>query len=96
MLITLCENVYAARWGTSEFNLSGSLKSWSVIDKLHTISCPTLVINGIDDEAQDECVYPFFEKIPKVKWVRFDMSSHMPFWEERGRYFEVVTGFLNN
>lgn len=85
-----------ARWGTSEWNLSGSLHSWTVEDRLHTITCPTLVINGLDDEAQDECVYPFFERIPKVKWVRFDKSSHLPFWEEEERYMEVVGGFLKD
>ncbi|KAI0318464.1 proline-specific peptidase [Amylostereum chailletii] len=86
--------VYSTMLGTSEFNINGTLKTWTVLDKIHTIACPTLVINGADDEAQDECVGPFFEKINTAKWVQFAKSSHMPFFEERERYFQVVADFL--
>jgi pimeloyl-ACP methyl ester carboxylesterase len=82
------------RLGVSEFNISGTLKTWTVVDRLHTITRPTLVINGVDDEAQDECVSPLFEKIPKAKWIQFAKSSHMPFYEEPERYFQIVGEFL--
>ncbi|EMD34962.1 hypothetical protein CERSUDRAFT_85714 [Gelatoporia subvermispora B] len=71
------------------------LKEWSAIDRLHLVRQPTLVINGRDDISQDFVVAPFFEKIPKVKWVRFEQSSHMPFWEERERYMQLVNDFVN-
>lgn len=74
--------------------MTGKLKTWSVLDDLHTITQPTLVINGGDDEAQDVCVSPLFERIPKAKWVRFANSSHMPFFEEKERYLQIVSTFL--
>ena len=74
--------------------ITGSLRTWSVLDTLHQISQPTLLISGRFDEAQDVCVSPFFERIPKVRWVQFGESSHMPFVEEKERYFSVVAGFL--
>ena len=80
----------------SEFMINGTLKDWSVVDRLHTITCPTLIINGVDDEAQDECVAPFFQEIPKAKWVQLAKSSHMPFYEEPGRYFEVISKLLSS
>ncbi|TFY81646.1 hypothetical protein EWM64_g2370 [Hericium alpestre] len=86
--------VYTTMVGPSEFNITGTLKTWSVIDKLHTIKYPTLVMNGVYDEAQDVCVRPFFEHIRKVKWVQFAESSHMPFFEEKERYLGVVEDFL--
>ncbi|KAL5530947.1 hypothetical protein ACEPAG_3823 [Sanghuangporus baumii] len=86
--------VYRAMFGNSELNITGSLRNWTVIDKLGSITVETLIMNGVDDEAQDECMQPFFDKIPKVKWVRFEKSSHMPFYEERERYFEVLGSFL--
>ena len=76
--------------------INGTLKDWSVVDRLHAITCPTLIINGVDDEAQDECVAPFFEGIPKAKWVQLAKSSHMPFYEEPERYFEVISKFLSS
>jgi pimeloyl-ACP methyl ester carboxylesterase len=56
---------------------------------------PTLIINGRYDPAQDFVVAPMFWKIPQSKWVRFEDSSHMPFWEERERYMQLVQEFLD-
>lgn len=81
------------RLGTSEFNTTGTLKTWSVIDRLHTITCPTLVVNGTEEGAQDFVIAPFLEKIPKVKWVKF-AKSHCPFWEDKEYYFDTVGNFL--
>ncbi|THH21390.1 hypothetical protein EW146_g148 [Bondarzewia mesenterica] len=90
------ETVYHAMWGPSEFYVTGSLKKWSIIDQIHTISYPTLLINGAEDEAQDESVTPFVRKLPKVKWVQFAGSSHTPFYEEKERYITVVDQFLTS
>jgi pimeloyl-ACP methyl ester carboxylesterase len=54
-----------------------------------------LLINGSYDEAQDVCVAPYFEKIPRVKWITFSESSHMPHYEERDKYMKVVGDFLS-
>jgi len=48
----------------------------------------------VDDEAQDVCVQPFFAKIPKVRWVTFAKSSHLAYFEEPDRYFDIVGKFL--
>ncbi|KAI0319039.1 proline iminopeptidase [Amylostereum chailletii] len=70
------------------------LNQWSIIDRLHAVRVPTFVVNGRADIAQDFVVAPFFEKIPKAKWVTFEQSSHMPFWEERPRFMQLVREFL--
>lgn len=84
------------RLGPSEFTIVGTLKHWSCLDKIHTINCPTLLTNGVDDDAQDVCVGPFFRKIPKVRWVTFAESSHMAYFEEPDRYFDIVGKFLTD
>ncbi|KZT08017.1 proline-specific peptidase [Laetiporus sulphureus 93-53] len=86
--------VYSIMNGPSEFYITGTIKNWSIIDKLHTIKQPTLVINGAFDEAQDLCVAPLFQHIPKVKWVQFANSSHLASFEERERYMQVLSDFL--
>jgi L-proline amide hydrolase len=63
---------------------------------VHLIRVPTLLINGeYDFEADDVCA-PFFRSIEKIKWVKFAQSSHMPHWEERERYMQVVETFLRD
>jgi pimeloyl-ACP methyl ester carboxylesterase len=76
-------------------SFSGELKDWSIVDRLHQVTMPALVINGRYDPASDAVVGPLFWYIPRAKWVRFEESSHMPFWEERERYMELVGEFLD-
>ncbi|KAJ6590513.1 proline-specific peptidase, partial [Mycena vulgaris] len=86
--------VYSTMIGPSEFNITGTLRDWTIVDDLHKISVPTLLISGKYNQAQDIAMVPFFEKIPVVKWVQFAHSSHTPIFEEKERYLEVVAGFL--
>ncbi|TBU50824.1 proline iminopeptidase [Dichomitus squalens] len=75
---------------------AGILDDWTIIERLHLVRVPTFVINGRKDIAQDFVVAPFFHRIPQVKWVTFEQSSHTPFWEEREHYNKVVGEFLKS
>ena len=74
--------------------MGGELSNWTIIDRLHLVRVPTLVINGRADIAQDFVCEPFFRKIQKVKWVTFELSSHFPVWEERERFMKLTSEFL--
>ena len=76
------------------FDIIGSLKTWSVIDDLDKINVPTLLLNGRYDEVPDVAVEPYFQHIPKVKWVQFAHSAHVPQLEETERFMGVVGNFL--
>lgn len=65
-----------------------------MIDDIHLINVPTLLLNGHFDEAQDSVQIDFFRNIQKVKWFTFAESSYMPMWEEREKYMRVVGDFL--
>ncbi len=86
--------VYHAMNGPTEFHVIGPLKDWSVIDRLHAIEVPVLLISGRHDEAAPEVVQPFADHIREVEWVIFEHSSHMPHVEERAACMEVVADFL--
>ncbi|KAK5151723.1 proline iminopeptidase [Cryomyces antarcticus] len=86
--------VYHTMNGPSEFFVIGSLKSWDITDRLKNIQAPTLLINGYYDEATNLVSEPYFREIPHIKWFTFAESSHMPHWEERDRFMELVSGFL--
>ncbi|KAF9267098.1 proline-specific peptidase [Marasmius fiardii PR-910] len=86
--------VYLTMNGPNEFYITGSLKTWSVIDEIARINVPTLLTNGRSDGAQDSTMLPYFERISKVKWVTLEKSSHMPHLEEEKRFIEVVHRFL--
>ncbi|MEV3907984.1 proline iminopeptidase-family hydrolase [Streptomyces canus] len=88
--------VYHTMNGPNEFHVVGTLKDWSVIDRLHLIEVPTLLVSGRFDEATPETVRPFADHIPDVRWHMFEHSSHMPHVEEEQLYLRVVGEFLDS
>ncbi|KAI0020187.1 Alpha/Beta hydrolase protein [Xylariomycetidae sp. FL0641] len=86
---------YNTMQGPSEIVVTGNLKNWDAVEEAKNIDAEeTLLINGRYDEASELCVAPWFRSIPRVKWVVFEKSAHMPFWEERERWVQVVGAFL--
>lgn len=88
--------VYHTMNGPNEFHVVGTLKDWSVIDRLHLIEVPTLLVSGRFDEATPETVRPFADHIPDVRWHMFEHSSHMPHVEEEDLYLRIVGEFLDS
>lgn len=86
--------VYHTMNGPTEFQVIGSLRDWQVIDQLHLVSAPTLVLSGKYDEATPLAVTPFAERIPGARWVVLEQSSHMPHIEERPLCMRIVGEFL--
>ena len=87
--------VYYTMNGPSEFHVIGTLKTWSVVDAVHRIQVPTLLISGRYDEAAPSVVQPFADAIPDVRWHIFEQSSHVPHIEERSAYMALVQEFLD-
>lgn len=86
--------VYHAMNGPTEFHVIGSMKDWSIIDRLPAIAVPVLLISGRFDEAAPEVVQPYADLIPDNQWVIFEASSHMPHVEERQACIQTVSAFL--
>ena len=58
---------------------------------------PTLVYNGEFDTSHDITTVPFFEHIPRVRWITFPGAGHMCHLERQElaeRVFRVVGEFL--
>lgn len=72
--------------GPYYFSSAGSLKNWTIVDILHRIPYPTLVINAPSDSIQPIAILPQFIHIPKVKWVELQHSTHLAIYEEPDKY----------
>lgn len=86
--------VYSAMNGPNEFHVIGTLKDWTIEDRLPQITVPTLIISGAHDEATPECVRPFATRIAQNEWVVFPHSSHMPHYEEREACMQTISAWL--
>jgi len=88
--------IYNSMWGVAEFVVTGSLRDWSIVDRLHQIAVPTLVLSGRHDEATPTVQSEFVDNIPNAQWRVFENSSHMPFFEEPDAYRASIVEFLEN
>lgn len=72
------------------------MNEWTVISRLPRITAPTLVYNGEYDTSHDITQVPFFELIPRVRWITFPDGGHMCHLEGnlREKILKVVGEFL--
>ena len=87
--------VYRNMKGPTEFHVIGTMKDWTIEDRLPQIEAPTLLISGRYDEATPLVVRPYVETIPGCRWVVFEQSSHMPHVEEKALCLKTVSDFLS-
>jgi pimeloyl-ACP methyl ester carboxylesterase len=87
--------VYRAMCGTSEFNVTGSLRDWDRSDRLHLIQQPTLVISGQYDEATPKVAGFLHQGIAHSEWELMADCLHLCHLEQTERYLERVNTFLD-
>ncbi|MCM2293127.1 proline iminopeptidase-family hydrolase [Allorhizobium sp. BGMRC 0089] len=87
--------VYRNMNGPNEFHVIGTMKDWSIIDRLAAIDVPTFVFRGEYDEATQACIQPFIDHIPDVRWTVFANASHMPHVEVKEECLGAVQAFLD-
>jgi len=86
--------VYRNMNGPTEFHVIGTMKDWTIEDRLSFIEAPTLLISGKYDEATPLVVKPYLDRVKGCEWVLFENSSHMPHVEEKDLCLKTVSGFL--
>jgi len=86
--------VYLTMNGPSEFHVTGTLRDWSVLERLGEIRVPTLVTCGRHDECTPEMSAETAAAIPGAELAVFEKSAHFAQAEEPERYRQVVAQFL--
>jgi L-proline amide hydrolase len=86
--------VYATMNGPNDFHVVGTLRDWSVIDRLGAVTAPTLLISGEYDEATPATVQPFYDGIEDVEWEIIPGASHLPHLEYPDAFFGTLRAWL--
>jgi proline iminopeptidase len=81
--------------GPSEFTVTGNLANYDISGRIHEISIPTLFTCGRYDECTPDETAWYQELMPGSEMVVFEDSAHMPHFEERSRYIQVIRDFLH-
>lgn len=91
----LSHEVYETMNGPSEFHVTGTLRQWSVVDRLGEIGVPTLVVSGEHDEATPAISRTVREGISGSELLILDGCSHMAHVEQPERYLALLDGFFS-
>jgi L-proline amide hydrolase len=87
--------VYHTMNGPSEFHVTGTLREWSVVDRLGEIDVPTLVVTGEHDEATPAINRTVAEGIRGAESVVLEGASHMAHVEQTDDYLRLLDRFLS-
>ncbi|MDO9256036.1 MAG: proline iminopeptidase-family hydrolase [Bacteroidales bacterium] len=89
-------DLYRAMWGSNgEYVIDGNLKSVEYTDRLSTITVPTLITVGDNDECAPSLSEEMHDKIKGSELVIFPKSGHMTFVDQPNLFISTVNGFLN-
>jgi proline iminopeptidase len=74
-----------------------ALSSWSSVDRLGSVGCPTLLVGGRHDLFTGwRQQFRIGDRIPGATVEVLDDSGHFPWLEEPDRYFPLVQEFLTS
>ena len=73
-----------------------ALATWSSVDRLHQVRCPTLVLAGQHDVfCSPPQLVRIASRIPGARHVVFEHSGHFMWLEEPDRFFGLVSDWLS-
>lgn len=88
--------VYQYMWGPTEFEATGTLKKFDILDKLGQIDIPSLVIVGDHDEVSTETAQTYQQLLPNAELSVIRDSGHIIFFDQPERLIQVIDSFLES
>lgn len=87
--------IYDRLQGPDEFNFSGEIAGWSCLDRIGSLTMPSLVMVG----RHDWCTVGESERLhaalPDSTLTIFEESAHIPYFEEPDAYDAALSAFLS-
>ena len=87
--------VYTTMNGPSEFTVTGTLKTWDIMDRLPGIQVPTLLVGGRYDECRPGHLEEMHRRIAGSRLVTIENASHLCFAEQPEEFTGLVNSFLD-
>jgi proline-specific peptidase len=90
------KEIYRTLWGVNDFTVTGTVKDWSILQRLPQVSVPVLVTCGKFDEVTPACAAQIAGAVRNAELEVFEKSSHFAFFEEEDGYLCRLNRFLNH
>ena len=88
-------SVYNTMNGPSEFTVTGTLKTWDVMDRLGEIRMPALLVGGRYDECRPAHLEEMHRRIAGSQLAIIEDASHLCFAEQPEEFTGLVNSFLD-
>jgi len=88
-------DVYNTMNGPSEFTVTGTLKTWDVMDRLSEITTRTLLVGGRHDECRPDHLAEMHRRIPGSRLEIIENASHLCFAEQPVVFTKIITDFFS-
>ena len=86
--------VYNTMNGPSEFTVTGTLRTWDIMDRLGEISVPALLVGGRYDECTPGHLAEMAKRISGSQLEIIEDASHLCFAEQPAVFNDLVNAFL--
>jgi proline-specific peptidase len=86
--------VYNTMNGPSEFTVTGTLRTWDIMDRLGEISVPALLVGGRYDECTPGHLTEMAKRISGSQLEIIEDASHLCFAEQPAVFNDQVNAFL--
>jgi proline-specific peptidase len=80
--------------GPSEFSVTGTLRTWDIMDRLPEIAVPALLVGGRHDECRPEHLAEMHRRIPGSRLEIIEDASHLCFAEQPAEFMRIIESFL--
>jgi len=87
--------VYNTMNGPSEFTVTGTMKTWDIMDRLGEIAIPALLIGGRYDECTPAHMAEMHRRMPGSQLETIEDASHLCFAEQPEVFNSLVNAFLS-
>ena len=87
-------DVYNTMNGPSEFTVTGTLKTWDIMDRLPEIGVRTLLVGGRYDECTPGHLEEMHRRIAGSQLVIIEDASHLCFAERPEEFNTVINSFM--
>jgi proline-specific peptidase len=87
--------VYHTMNGPSEFTVTGTLKTWDIMDRLGEIAVPALLVGGRYDECTPGHLEDMHERIAGSQLTIIEDASHLCFAEQPEEFNTIIDSFLD-
>ena len=88
-------DVYNTMNGPSEFTVTGTLKTWDIMDRLPEIEVPSLLIGGRYDECTPGHMADMHSRIRGSQLHTIEDASHLCFAEKPAEFNQVINSFFD-